>query len=333
MTTETKKTGSLAGLAGLKSLSNLNKKISTSGLDTLKKVPIDDVVSSVQVRKTFENIEELAESIKQFGLLIPINVTRKNEDGKYVIIQGERRWRACKLAGLTTIDVIVRSNPKDDADRMLLQLSENLQRSDMSIFEIAEALTALEAVGLKNKEIAQKLGKAESFVSRALQVAHASDEIKNLCRKANIVDINNLANVIKMDAKDPQKTKELIETGISQGQSFTRTYVNALFDEVMVGKTKKKSKGKTAKNTKPKTPIVTFVIPKGVKPAKNIRYVSMVGFIDKTSGEAVKGYITPDYISENEFEACVVYNNKLTTILVQDLTYMGQCPITDFDNK
>ena len=333
MTTDTKKTGSLAGLAGLKSLSNLNKKISSSGLDTLKKVPIDDVVSVEQVRKNFDNIEELAESIKQIGLQMPINVTRKNENGKYVIIQGERRWRACKLAGMTTIDVIVRTNPKDEADRMLLQLSENLQRADMNVFEIADALMALEAVGLKNKEIAQKLGKAESFVTRALQAAHAKPEVKDLCRQAKISDINSIANIIKMDAKNPERTRELIETGISQGQSFTRTYVNALFDEIMIGKTKKKNKGRAGKKPQAQPPIASFVVPKDVKPVKNVRYVSIVCFIDKTSGEPAQGYITPDYVCEDEFKACVVYNNELTTMLVQDLTYLGQCPITNFDKK
>ena len=83
------KSGGLANLAGLKSLSSLNKKISESGLDTLKSVPIDEVISKAQVRKQFTGIEELADNIREVGLQVPINVTRKIEEGKYVIIQGE----------------------------------------------------------------------------------------------------------------------------------------------------------------------------------------------------------------------------------------------------
>lgn len=327
------KSGGLANLAGLKSLSSLNKKISESGLDTLKSVPIDEVISKAQVRKQFTGIEELADNIREVGLQVPINVTRKNEEGKYVIIQGERRWRACKLAGLTTIEVVVRHNPKDDQERMLLQLSENLQRSDMEIFEVGEALAALEATGLKNKEIAQRLGKSESFVTRALQVAGASPEVKDMCRKAGVVDLVSIANVIKMDAHDHDKTAAKFEEGIEKGENFTRVYVKDLFDEIMSRKksrkAKKSAKEKAAAKAKQKP---AYLIPEGVKPAASVQYVSKVGFIDKATGEDAEGYLTPDYVCDDDFRVCVIYQKKLTTMLVQDLTYLGQVPITEFES-
>ena len=331
--TETAKTSAFSKLAGLQTLSTLNKKINSSGLDTMKNVPIDDVVSVDQVRKQFDNLEELAESIKQIGLQVPINVTRKNESGKYVIIQGERRWRACKLAGLKTIDVIVRNNPKDDPERMFLQLTENLQRSDMALFDIAEALSSIAATGLKNKEIAQRLGKSESFVTRSLQIARARPEIKALCQKANILDLISIANIIRMDEKNPEKTTSLLQAGIDQGKIFTRTYVNTLFDSMMLeDEVAPKKRNKTKKTVKTKASNRdTYLVPEGVKPVGKVVYVSKVGFTNPTTGEESEGYLSPDFICEDDFKVCVVHNKQLIPMLVQNLLYLGQAPITDFE--
>ena len=82
-------------------------------------LPIDSVVSHEQVRKTFEDLEGLSESIKELGIQVPINVHDKDSSGKYIIIQGERRWRTAKLAGLKKIPVII---DKETIEEMIVVL-------------------------------------------------------------------------------------------------------------------------------------------------------------------------------------------------------------------
>ena len=87
----------------MKAIKNMSPKAPLKG--ELKRIPIRKIVSKEQVRKQFQNIEELAQSILMEGLHTPITVEQESED-RYVIIQGERRWRACLHAGLTEIDAL-----------------------------------------------------------------------------------------------------------------------------------------------------------------------------------------------------------------------------------
>ena len=134
--------------------------------NNLVELPLESVIPDpTQPRKKFdeEKLKELAESIKQHGLLEPILV-KPIEDGKYQIIAGERRWRACKIAGLPTIKAIVWEGEISEDKKHLLQIIENLQRDDLNPIEEAESYKKLiDGFGYTHQELAKKLEKVESI--------------------------------------------------------------------------------------------------------------------------------------------------------------------------
>ena len=145
---------------GLGALLNTNKKnkSSTNKIDISKIYP-----NKEQPRKNFEEKEivELSESIKNQGLIQPI-VVRGTQNNMYEIIAGERRWRACQLAGLHSVNCVVMS--VDDKDVYELALIENIQRENLNVVEEAKAYKNLiELNGLKNEELSKKIGKSFSL--------------------------------------------------------------------------------------------------------------------------------------------------------------------------
>lgn len=130
-----------------------------------------------QPRKHFEEgaLQELAESIKQHGLISPILVQEKN--GRYVIVAGERRWRAAKLAGLKEVPVIVRSYT--DCEIAEISLIENVQREDLNPIEEAMGYKRLiEEFGLKQEEVAECVSKSRSAITNSLRLLKLSDLIQ-----------------------------------------------------------------------------------------------------------------------------------------------------------
>ena len=146
-------------LNNLKGLSELAKAAKGKKGKEVLTVPVDDVVSKVQVRKRFRNIEDLAATLLTEGQQSPIIVFPKNEEGKFVIQKGERRWRACKHAGIETIDLVVNDKVQNNLDETAGELIENIQRDDLTPVEIAEALNLFVEEGWKQKDIADRLGK------------------------------------------------------------------------------------------------------------------------------------------------------------------------------
>lgn len=131
-----------------------------------------------QPRKNFnwDDLEGLAESIHYNGLLQPITV-RQRTDGKYELISGERRLRACKMAGLSTIPSIVINI--DEEKSALLAVLENLQRENLHYFEEAMAIERLiKGFGLSQEEVARKLGKSQSALSNKLRLLRLPNDIR-----------------------------------------------------------------------------------------------------------------------------------------------------------
>ena len=123
-----------------------------------------------QPRKDFdeEALNQLAESIATHGLIQPI-VVRPNLDGTYMIIAGERRWRACRIANLSEVPVIIKET--DDKTLMEIALIENLQREDLNAVEEALGYKALiEDFSLTQEEVAKRMGKSRSAVTNALRL-------------------------------------------------------------------------------------------------------------------------------------------------------------------
>ena len=132
-----------------------------------------------QPRKEFdeEKLQQLADSIKQHGVLEPIIVRRYN--GGYQIVAGERRWRACSLAGLESIPAIV----KDLTDKEMTEIAliENLQREDLNAIEEAEGYRLLlEEFNLTQEEVAEAIGKKRSSITNALRLLNLDQQVKSL---------------------------------------------------------------------------------------------------------------------------------------------------------
>ena len=131
-----------------------------------------------QPRTAFDEdaLEELADSIKTLGLIQPITV-RKESDTRYIIISGERRWRASKLAGLETVPVFIRE--ADDRTLHEMALVENIQRQDLNAMEIAISLNRLmEECGVTQDTVAARVGKKRSTVANYLRLLSLPPEVQ-----------------------------------------------------------------------------------------------------------------------------------------------------------
>ena len=132
-----------------------------------------------QPRKNFDEdaLQELADSIKQFGLIQPILVQDRKDH--YEIIAGERRWRAAKMAGLKEVPVLIRSYSEQEI--MEISLIENIQREDLNPIEEAQAnKRLLEEFHLKQDEVAERVSKSRAAVTNSMRLLKLSDEVQQM---------------------------------------------------------------------------------------------------------------------------------------------------------
>jgi len=179
-----------------------------------------------QPRKEFDEykLRDLADSIKQYGILQPLVVTRreieKPEGGlavEYELIAGERRLRASKIAGLSQVPVLIRigEEGKEEEDRMKLELAiiENLQREDLNPIDRAKAFERLASdFGFKHVQIAQKVGKSREYVSNTLRLLALPEEMQTALAERKITEGHTRPLLMLCDRKEEQMTlyKEII---------------------------------------------------------------------------------------------------------------------------
>jgi ParB family chromosome partitioning protein len=163
------------------------KPVLPESFEDFQSIPLDQIKpGSDQPRNVFdpEPLQELAQSILANGLLQPITVQR-DPDGIYRIIAGERRWRACQLAGLKEIPALVRKVEKRQG--LELALIENIQREDLNPMDIAAAFEKLSSEhGLSHEQIAERTGKDRSTVTNFLRLLKLGDAAKNELRAGSI---------------------------------------------------------------------------------------------------------------------------------------------------
>jgi ParB family chromosome partitioning protein len=158
-----------------------------------------------QARSELGNIDELVFSIKEKGILEPILVRPKA--GRYEIIAGERRYVASKKAGLREMPCI--EMRVEDNEAMEIALIENLQRKDLDVFEEADGLKALADVyGYNHVDIAKKIGKARSTITEILNICKIPREIRDFCKKSQIVSRSTLIEIAKQ--KNVENMKKLV---------------------------------------------------------------------------------------------------------------------------
>ncbi len=139
-----------------------------------------------QPRKTFDEdaLAELAESIKQHGVLQPLLV-RPLPSGGYQLVAGERRWRASRMAKLREVPVVVKE--LTDTETMEIAIIENLQREDLNPIEEAEGLQALiDKCGFTQEEVAASVGKSRSAIANSLRLLRLPQEVRDMTREGSI---------------------------------------------------------------------------------------------------------------------------------------------------
>ena len=147
------------------------EEVKTQGSSSINNVEVDKIKPNPnQPRREFDHqaLQDLSDSIRQIGLVQPITI-RDMQDGTYIIIAGERRWRASQMAGLTSIPAYIRT--VDDENMMEMALSENIQREDLNPREIALAYQhLLEQYEMTQEQLSERVGKSRSAVTNYLRL-------------------------------------------------------------------------------------------------------------------------------------------------------------------
>ena len=231
---------------GLDALFIDNSVEELSANNTVKLKIIDIEPNRDQPRKIFneEKLHELADSISQHGVLQPLLV-RPLSDGTYQLVAGERRWRASRIAGLTEVPVIIKE--LSDEDAMAIALIENLQREDLNAIEEAEGIKLLiDTFGMKQEEVAEKIGKSRSAAANALRLLklpkviqeYVSDNLLSsgharallpLIDENKMIDFSN--QIIKNDLS-VREVEQLVKQELKEKKEKKQKHRDVFFDEV-----------------------------------------------------------------------------------------------------
>jgi ParB family chromosome partitioning protein len=180
----------------------------SAGAPIGRMVPIDRLDPNPdQPRQVMGDLSELMASISEKGIIEPL-VVRQRPGGRYQIVAGERRYQAAVQVGLRELPVVIRD--VDDTEIIEVALIENLQRKDLGAFEEAEAMASLaDRCGYTHEDLAKRLGKSRTSVTESLALAAMPDEVRNLCRLADISSKSLLLQVVRQQT--PEKMIALIE--------------------------------------------------------------------------------------------------------------------------
>jgi ParB family chromosome partitioning protein len=191
--------------------------VSTAGSSSISEIPLDHIYANPdQPRHDFDEdaLEELAQSIKEHGVISPITL-RKNANNNYMIIAGERRYRASKMAGLTTIPAYVRT--AKDEQVMEWALIENIQREDLNAIEIALAYQKLmDDHQLTQEKMADRVGKKRATVTNYLRLLKLPAEIQ-IGIKEKKIDMGHARAILGLSSPEEQLNvyKKILHNGLS----------------------------------------------------------------------------------------------------------------------
>ena len=253
--------------------------------DSIKMIKVRDIEPNKnQPRKTFdkEKLEILSSSIATHGIVQPILV-KPNINGTYMIVAGERRWRAAKLAKIKEVPCVIRQ--LDEPAVMEIALIENLQREDLNPIEEAEGYRRLmETCELTQEEVAEKVGRSRSAVANSLRLNNLSERVKQMVIDGKLSQGHARALLsITDDNEQFELAKFIIEKGLNVRQV-----------EKLVSDTSENKK-------KPKTKQVTGMMKKYFSEVEN-DLCSRLGTKVKISEGANKGKIEIEYYSKDDLE-------------------------------
>ncbi len=245
--------------------------------------------NSEQPRKDFsqEELEELSESIKQFGVLQPLIVREKN--GKYEIVAGERRYRASMLAGLKELPIIIKEF--SDVEMLQVSLIENIQRENLNPMELAYAYNLLmERFDLTQEEVADKVGKSRPSIANIIRLMNLSPYVQEKLRE-ELITFGHARAILSIKDKKLQKqiTDYILEKQLSVRE--TEKYIQGLYEV----------KPKTKKTDKLPNPFYKEI-------QENLQ--RMLGTKVVISKGAKKGKIEIEYYTDEELERILQYIQK-----------------------
>jgi ParB family chromosome partitioning protein len=185
-----------------------------TGAPVGRMIPIDRLMANPeQPRQVIGDLSDLTASILEKGVLEPILVRHDRETDLFMIISGERRYRASIAAGLTEVPCIEKD--VDDAEVAEIALIENLQRKDLTAFEEAEGLQSLiDRFGYTHEQVAKKIGKARSSVTETLSLNTIPEDVRELCRQKQVLSKSMLLQIVRQPNR--QKMTDLVQR-FSQG--------------------------------------------------------------------------------------------------------------------
>ena len=195
-------------------------------MSEMTEIAVEDILPNpAQPRTSFdeEALDELADSIRQLGLIQPITV-RRNGDGRYTIISGERRWRAAQRADLQTLPAYIRE--VDDENLHAMALVENIQRQDLNAIEIALGMQRLiDECHLTQDALSEKVGKKRSSVSNYLRLLKLPDEVQ-LALKEGLISMGHAKAIAGAPAEEQVRMlKKCVKKALSvrQAEELVRT--------------------------------------------------------------------------------------------------------------
>ncbi|WP_052997341.1 ParB/RepB/Spo0J family partition protein [Staphylococcus aureus] len=210
-----------------RSLDLTDQRITKTKDEQIKQIDISDIKPNpYQPRKTFDenHLNDLADSIKQYGILQPI-VLRKTVQGYYIVV-GERRFRASKIAGLKYVSAIIKD--LTDEDMMELAVIENLQREDLNAIEEAESYQRLMTdLKITQQEVAKRLSKSRPYIANMLRLLHLPKKIADMVKDGRLTSAHGRT---LLAIKDEQQMLRLAKRVVKEKWSvrYLENHVNEL---------------------------------------------------------------------------------------------------------
>ncbi|MBI4656732.1 MAG: ParB/RepB/Spo0J family partition protein [Elusimicrobia bacterium] len=232
-----------------KGIDALITRIQENEIDTqeVQKIPVNRIQpNKYQPRKIFkeDSMRELSKSIQKHGLTQPIILSKPAGGENYEIIAGERRWRACKMAGMKTIDAIVKTGI-DEGKKLALSLIENLQREDLNAIDEALGYQKLmEEFHITQSELAEYCGKSKSAVSNTLRLLDLEDEIKKALQSGAITEGHGRALISIPDKEKRRRAFEFIlaeKWSVREIENYSKNFYSGKSLKQSVGKRTHKS--------------------------------------------------------------------------------------------
>lgn len=288
----------LGAILSAESKSSINSATDTGAeklVGNMVEVALEDIYPNATQPRTYfdENaLQELAQSIKNLGVIQPITL-RKDGD-KFEIISGERRYRASKIAGLTSIPAYIRL--VNDQELLEMALVENIQREDLDAIEVALTYQRLlDEIGLTQENLSQRVGKERSTITNSIRLLRLNPDVQNAIRSGGISAGHGRA-IISLDDENLQQVlfKKIITEGLNVRQA-----------EKVASELKNPEK----KSEKPADKSLKELPNHLRKVQKSLADVLEVGVEIKSSGKGKKGKIILDFNNEEELSKILSHFN------------------------